>query len=80
MELELLTIRVDVVSLEFAAAPDVEKVAPAIIVMAPPFVELELVSITPAPAAVIILVAATMASAEPEKLRPPAIVTEPILL
>ena len=62
------------------AAPEEVKLAPVIIVIAPSLPELELVSIAPAPAAVIILVLATIAKACPEKLSAPEIVTEPAVL
>jgi len=54
--------------------------APAIIVIAPPFPEAELVVIVVAPLAVIILVSATIARAEPAKLSDPLIVTAPPVL
>ena len=61
--------------------PEEVKLAPAIIVIAPPLPELELVSIAPAPAAVIILVfKRLLLKACPEKLSAPEIVTEPAVL
>ncbi len=75
-----LTVNIDVVSLFADPGPEEAKLAPAIIVTLPPFPTAELVLIDPAPAAVSMLVFATMARSCPEKFKFPAIVTAPAVL